>query len=104
MTDDRDLAIERWVDWAIRDAKQVSREDWHRLVASWADLEPDEMGDVIAGLSDGELVRLHHATEHGDADASVLPWPARAEVIKLRRLVDEEIPRRILGGPAEGRP
>jgi hypothetical protein len=88
---DDTAAIAQWVDRAQAEAEQITLDDWNRLWSGWADVEPDEMKDVIAGLSDGELVRMRDAL----ADDSKEPWGARVVVGKLRGFLREEVFQRV---------
>jgi hypothetical protein len=98
MTDQRDLeAIDRWAEWASREATKITRDDWNRLVAPWVEIEVDDMGEVFAGLSDGELAWVLHSAITNIDNIDDKSWAVRVEMTRLHRLVTDEVRRRVLG-------
>ena len=94
-SDDR-AAVERWAARAEAEAESITLDDWARLWTSWNDVSPDAMYEVVAGLSDGELLRMRQSV--GDDPAE--PWAARVVVRELRAFVREEIAQRVLAEKA----
>ncbi len=80
-------AFDRWLEWAKRDAEQLTDDDWHRLIDRCLDLDSAEMAAEIATLTDGELAWMR----------GTITAPADGETNTLLELIDAEIPRRVFG-------
>lgn len=92
----RETAARRYHDWAARDAKNVSGEDYERLVDRMREAGEDGRKELVKELSDGELLWLIHVTQ----DPSKTSDPAaKAEALRIHTAAFYETVGRAFGPP-----
>jgi hypothetical protein len=91
MSDDELLeqACRGYLEWAVRDAEKVTGDDYERLVEMLREAGEEERKELIAGLSDGELLWIVKVNED--------PSLAYAEALKIHTLALYEEVRRTFG-------